>query len=207
MKRPVEVLLVVVGCALVFGRFLHSTSHSSTEAIPPTVSLYTCEHHYTHPEAERLFIASGVQNLRQAIALEPANPVGYYHLSRQLHDMGRYHESIEAASRAIELRPGFASAWNGRAYSRALLDDPEQWENGLIDIRTALGLEGKESTYYDTRGYLLYRMGRWQEALVDLDRAVNEQPTPEHLKHRAECLEALGRPEEARRDRERVSTL
>lgn len=212
MKRPREVVLLVVGCALLYSGLARRHTPTSIEPIVASCPTYHCSHHFKSEAANHLFLEAEklthepIESLQVALKIEPDNAGGYYHLARHLHDQRRYLEAIEGSSRAIALQPGFASAWNGRAYSRAQLDDPAQWELGLLDIRTALGLDDNEPTFWDTRGYLLFRMGRLKEALSDMDRAVAAEPRRDHLSHRAQVLMGLGRSAEASQDLARAAT-
>lgn len=211
MKRPREVVLLMVGCALLYSGLARRHTPSSIEPIAASCPTYHCGHHFRSEAANHLFLEAEklvhepIQSLQVALKIEPDNAGGYYHLARHLHDQQRYFEAIEASTRAIALQPGFASAWNARAYSRAQLEEPAQWEPGLLDIRTALGLDDSEPTFWDTRGYLLFRMGRLAEALPDMDRAVAGEPRRDHLNHRAEVLLSLGRGTEARQDLARAA--
>jgi len=51
---------------------------------------------------------------------EPTTPESYLVLSLQLYGEERYVESIDASRRALDLRPGYAEAWNnvGAAYNK-----------------------------------------------------------------------------------------
>jgi tetratricopeptide (TPR) repeat protein len=84
----------------------------------------------------------------------------------------RHREAIEDLSKAIQLRPRNDHVLlNHRAYTRAIAGI--ELEQALADINLALEMAGVEdAAYLDTRGYVYYRMGRYDEALVDLDRAV-----------------------------------
>jgi tetratricopeptide (TPR) repeat protein len=184
-------------------------------APPAGVQPYGCEHAFGNPKAQALFLeslekegAAAQKLMRQVVKLEPNNASAFYHLSLACDDeVATCPEAVAASSRAIELQPGFAGAWNARAYARALMSDPKQWPLALEDVRRALGLE-ELPTYYDTRGYLLLRLGRPQEALDDVERAVREDAQePDHLLHRAEVYAALGRLKEAERDRQQARKL
>jgi tetratricopeptide (TPR) repeat protein len=63
-------------------------------------------------------------------------------------------------------------ALNHRAYIRALVG--RDLDAGLADIEVALAAEEESPEYLDTRGYLLHLLGRHQEAIDDLNRAIDE---------------------------------
>src|SRR5690606_37387474 len=79
-------------------------------------------------------------------------------------------EALDDANRAVELYPSPATL-NHRAYSRAVLN--QQLEEGLVDIDQAIAqTSGKDAAFIDTRGYLLYRLGRNEEALKEMNEAI-----------------------------------
>jgi tetratricopeptide (TPR) repeat protein len=84
----------------------------------------------------------------------------------------RHREAIEDLSKAIQLRPrSDHTLLNHRAYTRAIAGI--ELDEALEDINRALEMAGEEeAAYLDTRGYVYFRLGRYQEALDDLDRAV-----------------------------------
>jgi len=63
-------------------------------------------------------------------------------------------------------------ALNHRAYIRALVG--RDLDAGLADIQAALAAGEESPEYLDTRGYLLHLLGRHQEAIDDLNRAIDE---------------------------------
>lgn len=222
MRHSVELLIVLVGCALIYRQFSPraatptpaAATATTIDPIPPApgVRLYECEHQFNSEKANALFDRALREHgaraevlMEQATALEPANASGFFHLAQQKGIEPTY--EIRALTRAIQIQPGFAGAWNKRAWARSQTSSPAEWKSGLEDSRYALGLQA-EPTYYDTRGYLLLRLGRIQEALPDVERAVREEPeTPDHWEHRAAVYQALGRLKEAEQDRARAKTL
>ena len=63
-------------------------------------------------------------------------------------------------------------ALNHRAYIRALVG--RDLDAGLADIEAALAAGEESPEFLDTRGYLLHLLGRHQEAIDDLNRAIDE---------------------------------
>jgi tetratricopeptide (TPR) repeat protein len=86
------------------------------------------------------------------------------------------HEEAIAAARAIDQksltsgRPDRAQALNNLAYARAVgnLD----LEQALKEANEALAIAPGEPSYLDTRGFILYRLGKHEAAHEDLDAAV-----------------------------------
>lgn len=113
-----------------------------------------------------------------------------------------------------------ASIDNTVAYFSALLD--QNLEPALERAERALKASGNDPAILDTRGYILHRLGRNEEAQADLQRAVEDlepaasaflpgDPRARNFAvivyHRSLILEALGKSSEAERDRARVREL
>jgi len=133
----------------------------------------------------------------------------------------------EAKQELADLEKTLASSWESQAsidntvaYFSALLD--QDLEKALQRGERALQASGNDPAVRDTRGYILHRLGRNEQALEDLQRAVEElEPSAAAFKpgdprarnfavivyHRSLVLEALGKSSEAERDRQRVREL
>jgi tetratricopeptide (TPR) repeat protein len=65
---------------------------------------------------------------------------------------------------------------NQRAYIRALANaekkDQEELAAGLDDVERALSMQPDKAAFIDTRGYLLYLLGQYDEALNEMKRAI-----------------------------------
>lgn len=155
--------------------------------------------------------------------------------------LGRGQEAVDDCTRVVQLNGGGdPDAWNARAYIRAVAG--VELDEALEDIERALEmLDGSPSQrddgveramFLDTRGYVLHRLGRHEEALSDLDEAIeltvqaserwltllrmqgahrmkvayDERAFEEYLAvmrhHRGDVLEALGQREDARREKQ-----
>jgi tetratricopeptide (TPR) repeat protein len=66
--------------------------------------------------------------------------------------------------------PPRETALNGLAYARAVGN--LELEEGLTGVDQALELRPGEANILDTRGFLLYRLGKYDEALKDMEEAV-----------------------------------
>lgn len=180
----------------------------------PRLELFQCPHDCKVPQDEEPFFGytgegdptKELMKLKKAQAFDPDSPAVFHHQASELERLKRYQEAIDCESKAIKLKPGFAEALNGRAYYRTFFDDPKGWELAMEDIGLALRLDDAP-TYYDTRGAILMKMGRLQEALRDFSIAATQSEVPEHLLHRVEVLRKLGREDEAERDLKRLKEL
>ncbi len=129
-------------------------------------------------------LAGSLEDYNRLIEMSPNNaraytdgkslyyPSAYVGRSTVYQRMERHREAIDDLTRAIQLRPKNDHVLlNHRAYTRAIAN--MELEEALIDIQQAIDLvEVEEPAYLDTRGYIYYLLDRHEEALADLDRAV-----------------------------------
>jgi len=74
-------------------------------------------------------------------------------------------------------------------------------------IRTALELESDSPPILDSMGWVLFRLGRREEALGFLERALAQMADPEIAAHLAEALWATGERDRARDLLDRFAVL
>lgn len=105
---------------------------------------------------------------------------------------------MEADLRAIiDKDPNHADALNALGYS--LADHTERYQEALSYLERAQALKPEEPAILDSMGWVLYRLGRVQEALDYLRRAAADNDDAEIAAHLGEVLWAAGEREEARR--------
>ncbi|MGK7295712.1 MAG: tetratricopeptide repeat protein [Candidatus Wenzhouxiangella sp. M2_3B_020] len=102
----------------------------------------------------------------------------------------------------IQNDPENAIALNALGYT--LSDRTDRQREALRLIETALELDPDNPAILDSMGWVLFRLGRADEALPYLERAAAADPHPEIVSHLIEVLSALARTEEARDWVERV---
>jgi tetratricopeptide (TPR) repeat protein len=108
------------------------------------------------------------------------------HLSRgNAHlDAKEYNKAIAEYTRAIELRPDFAEAYNNRAY--ATYSKYDGIGDPLTDLNRALELRPEFPHAYNTRGCVYMAAGEPDKALADFNRAIQVQPDyPRAYRNRA----------------------
>lgn len=93
--------------------------------------------------------------------------------------------------------PENVAALNALGYT--LADRTTRYEEALELIDRARIAEPDNAAIIDSYGWVLYRLGRNEEALVELRRAYTMQKDAEIAAHVAEVLWVLGRKDEARR--------
>ncbi len=106
--------------------------------------------------------------------------------------VGELDKSKDYLQRAIKKDPQNSIAWNNLAW--ILLQGPESDLQAALDaVNKALEIRPDEFRYRETRGQVLVRLGRWQEAVADLEYAANGMPDSRdiHLSL-AKAYDALG---------------
>ena len=104
---------------------------------------------------------------------------------------------LERDMRAIiEREPDNAEALNALGYT--LADRTDRYEEAYALIKRAIELKPDDHYIVDSLGWVLHRMGRHREALVQLRRAMSINPDPEIAAHLGEVLWVLGNKVEAR---------
>ena len=107
-----------------------------------------------------------------------------------LFSQGQYGAAISEYSRAIELKPDFAAAYNNRGYAAYSKYDGT---DALPDLNRALQLRPDFPHAYNTRGCILMANGRTDEAIADFNRAIELEPDyPRAYRNRACALMKKG---------------
>lgn len=98
--------------------------------------------------------------------------------------------------RVLVTEPENTAALNALGYT--LADRTTRYQEALELIDRARAAEPDDAAIIDSYGWVLYRLGRNEEALTELRRAYTLQKDPEIAAHVGEVLWALGRQDEAR---------
>jgi tetratricopeptide (TPR) repeat protein len=123
--------------------------------------------------------AGALVDVEDVLAINPPEP--QYHddaLSLQIdlfHYLHRHRDAADAATEMLRRNLGNrAENLNTRAYARAVdeTSDPAELKQALIDVDEALEELPDNASFLDTRGYVLYKLGRHNEALEDMNRAI-----------------------------------
>ncbi|NBB93912.1 MAG: tetratricopeptide repeat protein [Gammaproteobacteria bacterium] len=97
--------------------------------------------------------------------------------------------------RLIQMDPENAMALNALGYT--LADQTDRYQEAYRLIERALELDPEDPATLDSMGWVLYRLGRAEEAVEYLERALAGEENPEIMAHLVEVLHHLGRGEEA----------
>ena len=143
--------------------------------------------------------------VRRGLETYPDNANLHYQLGVIYERMDDRAQALEEMNRVLGVEPRHADALNFIAYHYA--ERGENLEQALEQARTAL--EQKKTSYiYDTFGWVLYRMGRFEEAQHNLAQAVAlDGDDPLLNEHLGDILAALQRWAEAEKAYRRVLEL
>ena len=155
----------------------------------------------TQAEAQLLRDANAYQEafdvLAQALQKIPNYPDLLYDHAMAAEKVNRV-DILEASLRKlIELRPDHAHAHNALGYT--LADRNERLTEAHQLIEKALKLAPDDAFIMDSMGWVLYRLGRQQEAIKQLQRAYSIRQDAEIAAHLGEVLWVNGREDEARK--------
>lgn len=132
---------------------------------------------------------------------------GYYQVLGALAFLaGRREEYAPWFEKALQLDPQNHLAMNDYAY--ALAEDGRELEKALRLVRRAIAIKSNVGAYHDTHGWVLYKLGRYDEALRELRLAVQTAPdTPDLRYHLAAVYAKLGRKDDALVELEKALAL
>lgn len=117
--------------------------------------------------------ASLIAELREAIAENSQNRLAGNWLVELLSEQGRFDEALEAVKLTLgDEGPQDAIQRNQLAYYRSLAG--VELEEALRDIDLALRELPGESSFLDTKAWILYRLKRFDEALGIINQALQE---------------------------------
>jgi tetratricopeptide (TPR) repeat protein len=111
--------------------------------------------------------------------------------------MGRLDDALQEYRQAARRWPDSAMSLN--AYGYTLADRTDRIGEAARLIRKALDLEPDSPAIIDSWGWVLYRQGKYDEALAELERAYAGLKDPEVAAHIVEVLWKLERHDEARK--------
>jgi len=127
----------------------------------------------------------------------PNNPDLLYDYAMLAEKLDRMDLLESSLRKVIGLRPDHAHAYNALGYSLADRNVRLDEAKGLID--QALKIAPDDSYIIDSLGWVLYRQGKTEEALKELQRAYAGRPDAEIAAHLGEVLWVLGRRAEAQK--------
>ncbi len=136
--------------------------------------------------------------LAQVLTFLPADREVLFRLGVLDEKAGRIDESIGWFRRLIEANPNDAQALNYAGYM--LADRGIDLQTAFDWISRAVAIDGENGAYRDSYGWVLYRLGRFPEAVEQLERAAALEPAEAEIQiHLAKAYRSAGRGEEGRR--------
>ena len=137
--------------------------------------------------------------LRSASDKSPHDPNILFALGSAYEQSGDFDRSVATFEMLLRIDPQHASALNYLGYM--LADKGIRLNESLEMIRKALEREPENGAYLDSYGWVLYRLGRLEEAEMQLRRAVETMNTdPIVHEHLGDVLSAKGDAGKARQE-------
>lgn len=96
----------------------------------------------------------------------------------------------------IKYQPNNAAALNALGFT--LADRTDRYAEALELIEQALRIRPNDPAIIDSMGWVQYRLGNYEEAIIRLREALKTFPDPEIAAHLGEVLWVSGEPEQAR---------
>jgi len=114
-------------------------------------------------------------------------------------------EAAEWLEQVLDEFPGDAGALNDLGYLWA--DNNRRLPRALRMVRAAVEAEPDNGAYHDSLGWALYRLGRYDEAIAELLKAVDKQPDGVIFDHLGDAYQKFAQPEKARAAWRRAADL
>ncbi|GEM_PF-306506 len=108
---------------------------------------------------------------------------------------GNDDEAVEWLEQVLDEFPEDPGALNDLGYLWA--DKNMRLQRAYRMIQQAVTAAPDNAAYRDSLGWVLYRLGRYQEAVKELEKAAEQEPDPVILDHLGDAYHAVGRTAEA----------
>jgi len=121
----------------------------------------------------------------------------YVFLGEACNEQKRFTESDDAFEKALAIAPDNPLILNNYSYYLSLRE--EKLELAEKYIKRCIAMEPNSSTYLDTYGWVLYKLGRVDEAIAQIEKAMKNGggDNPEIVDHLCELLTVAGRSDDA----------
>ncbi|MBN1297780.1 tetratricopeptide repeat protein [bacterium] len=135
--------------------------------------------------------------LRSGCDVFPEHPQLHLALAYRLDRRGQWQEAVDVLQALYEDRPDDPEIANYIGYT--LADRNVELDRALHLIRVAVDADPENAAYLDSMGWVLFRLGRYEEAFDYLDRALRQYTEdPVVINHMIRILIALDRTDAAR---------
>ena len=132
----------------------------------------------------------------KVVAYRPDSEGAHLGKAELLLRMDRLDDAIDLYRKTAKRWPDSAMTLNALGYT--LADRTDQYDEAEKLIHKALELDPGSAAIIDSWGWVLYRQGQNEEALIHLERAYAQFRDPEVASHIIEVLWALGRHDDAK---------
>jgi tetratricopeptide (TPR) repeat protein len=136
-----------------------------------------------------------LENYDRVVAYRPDSESAYLGKAELLLRMGRQDDAITLYRDSVERWPDSATSLNALGYT--LADRTEDYTEAARLIGMALEMEPHNAAIIDSYGWILYRQGELDEALLQLEKAYDLLRDPEVAAHIIEVLWKLDREDDA----------
>lgn len=188
----VAVLLTEQGGVQRGQQYLHALPRRNAQE---SIRLYRAEAEVL-TEADELDDAMAVYD--RALVEHPQNTDLLYARAMLAAKLNRLARAESDLRDILNREPNNADALNALGYT--LADQTDRHQEALDLIKRALVIKPDDQYILDSMGWVLYRIGRYQEAVDHLTRALagSDEPDPEIAAHLGEVLWVMGRHAAAR---------
>jgi len=122
------------------------------------------------------------QVYKEGIAQVPTYPQLHFNLGMAYDKLEQFDACVKEMEEAIRLDPNFAEALNYLGYAYA--DRNIRLTEAIGLIKRAVAIKPNDGAYVDSLGWVHYRLGSWNEAVTELEKAtrlLNDAVVYEHL--------------------------
>ncbi|WP_422931941.1 tetratricopeptide repeat protein [Singulisphaera sp. PoT] len=154
------------------------------------------------PKPDPRWVGLADQYLAQALKVKPDAPNLLQSLARVRYLQGKYPEQIALFRNLLKSKPNDRMFLNDMAWT--LSENLDQPKEGLERANELIDRVGGQPYLLDTRGVILTRLGRYDEAIKDLEAASNAVPNGPFLYHLARAYLKKGNNESFQKTRART---
>ena len=144
--------------------------------------------------------------VEQSIAIDSTRLSPYLTKGFIHHTLDEWDAGAQAYERALAIEPDNPVVLNNYAYM--LSEQNQRLEDALQMVERALAGQPDSPSFMDTKGWILYRLGRYKEALALVERAMKgETENAELYEHMGYIYQAMGKTSKARTAWRRAAEL
>lgn len=138
----------------------------------------------------------GDSTFNRGMNLYPEDDNLLYEYGLFLENSGERNKAVEVMQRVIQMQPNNAAALNYVGYTWA--DAKIQLDKALEYIKRAVALKPENGYIRDSLGWVYYRLGNFEQAIIELEEAVRLSPDdPAILDHLGDAYMEAGEVEKA----------